>query len=165
MTPMRPHLRKVALTAHVTSSVGWLGAVVTFLALAVGGLVSPDAGTVRAAYVAMELIGWAVLVPFSAASLVTGLVQSLGTTWGLVRHYWVLVKLLITVVATAVLLLYVPTLGALARVAAEPGRLDLLRSPSPVLHAGAALILLMLATMLSVVKPPGRTGLGPPASR
>ncbi len=157
---MRPRLRKAALIAHVTSSVGWLGAVVAFLALAVAGLVSPDPDTVRAAYVVMELIGWVVLVPFSAASLVTGLVQSMGTAWGLVRHYWVLVKLLITVVATVVLLVYVPTLGALARIAVDPARFELLRSPSPVLHAGAALILLLLATALSVVKPAGRTRFG-----
>jgi hypothetical protein len=35
---MTPRLRKFALTAHVTSSVGWLGAVAAFLALAVAGL-------------------------------------------------------------------------------------------------------------------------------
>lgn len=160
MTPMRPGVRKLALTAHITSSVGWLGAVVTFLGLAVAGMVSPDPGTVRGAYVAMELIGWAVLVPFSVASLLTGLVQSLGTTWGLVRHYWVLVKLMITVIATGVLLVYVPTLAGLARIAAEPGDLKLLRSPSPVVHAGAALALLLLATVLSVAKPAGRTRRG-----
>lgn len=157
---MRPGVRKWALVAHILSSVGWLGSVVTFLALAVAGLTVPDPGTARAAYLVMELIGWAVLVPFSLASLLTGLVQSLGTTWGLVQHYWVLVKLLITVVATAILLMYVPSLGALARIAAEPGRLDLLRSPSPVIHAGAAVVLLLLATVLSVLKPAGRTRVG-----
>jgi hypothetical protein len=34
---MNPRLRKIALTVHVTSPVGWLGAV--FLALAIAGLV------------------------------------------------------------------------------------------------------------------------------
>jgi hypothetical protein len=52
---MRPRLRKFALTAHVTSSVGWLGAVAGFLALAVAGLTSQDAQMVRAAYLAMDL--------------------------------------------------------------------------------------------------------------
>src|SRR5215218_6585420 len=50
---MAPCLRKFVLTAHVTSSVGWLGAVTVFLALAVAGLTSQDAQTVRAAYLAM----------------------------------------------------------------------------------------------------------------
>ena len=41
----------------------------------------------RGAYLAMDLIGWFVIVPLSLASLLTGLVQALGTTWGLFRHY------------------------------------------------------------------------------
>ena len=97
---MTPRLRKFALTAHVTSSVGWLGAVAVFLALGIAGLTSQDAQAMRAAYLAMESIGWFVLVPFSLASLLTGLVSSLGTTWGLFRRYWVLFKLLINILAT-----------------------------------------------------------------
>ena len=160
---MRPHLRRLALTAHVTSSVGWLGAVAGFLALAVAGLTSDDAQLVRAAYLAMEPIGWFVLLPLAFASLLTGLLQSLGTTWGLFRHYWVLFKLLINVFATIVLLLYMQTLGHLAGVAAETRAsedLSGLRSPSPVLHAGAALVLLVVATTLAVYKPRGLTPYG-----
>ena len=161
---MTPRLRKFALTAHVTSSVGWLGAVAGFLALAVAGLTSQDAQTVRAAYLAMELTGWFVIVPLSLASLLTGLVQSLGTTWGLFRHYWVLVKLLLTVFATIVLLLHMQTLSYLAGVAAETtlSSADLrgLRNPSPVLHAGGALLVLLVATTLAVYKPRGMTRYG-----
>src|ERR687891_609408 len=93
---MAPRFRKFALIAHVTSSVGSLGSVAVFLALAVSGLTSQDAQMVRAAYVAMELSAWYVIVPLVLASLLTGLVQSLGTTWGLFRHFWVLAKLLLT---------------------------------------------------------------------
>jgi hypothetical protein len=161
---MTPRLRKLALTAHVTSSVGWLGAVAGVLALAVAGVASQDAQTVRAAYLAMEITGWFVLVPLSFASLLTGLVQSLGTTWGLFRHYWVIAKLLINLLATVVLLLYMQTLGDLADIAAQATLssrdLDGLRSPSPVLHASAALVLLLVATILAVYKPRGRTRYG-----
>ncbi len=161
---MTPHLRRFTLTAHVTSSVGWLGAVAGFLALAVAGLTSQDAQLVQAAYLAMELIGWFVLVPLSLASLLTGLVQSLGTRWGLFCHYWVLIKLLINVFATVTLLMYMQTLSYLAGVAAQTasssGDLGGLRSPSPVLHAGAALLLLLVATTLSVYKPRGLTPYG-----
>ncbi len=93
---MPPRLRKFVLTAHVTTTVGWLGAVVVFLALVVVGLTSQGAQTVRGAYLVMEPAAWWVLVPLAFASLLTGIVQSLGTTWGLFRHYWVLFKLLIT---------------------------------------------------------------------
>lgn len=161
---MTPRVRKFALTAHVTSSVGWLGAVAGTLALAVAGLTSQDAQTVRAAYLAMELTGWLVLVPLSLASLLTGLVQSLGTRWGLFRHYWVLAKLLINVTATIVLLLYMQTLGSLADVAAvatvSDDDLRDIRSPSPVLHAGGAVLLLLAATTLAVYKPQGMTPYG-----
>ncbi|MGH8774722.1 MAG: DUF2269 domain-containing protein [Jiangellaceae bacterium] len=156
-----PRLRKLALTAHVTSSVGWLGAVAGFLALAVVGLTSQDAQTVRGAYVVMEPAAWYVLVPLAFASLLTGLVQSLGTTWGLFRHYWVLFKLLINVLATIVLLTYMETFSLMAGVAADPSAdLGVVRNTSPVLHAGAALLLLLLATTLAMYKPRGRTRYG-----
>lgn len=161
---MTPAVRKLALTAHITASVGWLGAVVGFLALAVAGLTSQDEATVRAVYLAMEITGWAVLVPLSIASLVTGVVQSLGTVWGLFRHYWVLVKLAITVLATAVLLMYTRTLDHLAGAAAQPAAagddLGVLPSASPLVHAGAALLVLLVAAVLSVYKPRGLTPYG-----
>ena len=161
---MSPRLRKFTLTAHVTASVGWLGAVACSVALALAGLTSQDPQVVRAAYLTLELIGWFVLVPLSVTSLLTGLVQALGTRWGLFRHYWVLVKLLMNISATIVLLLYMQTLDHLADVAADTtsssGDLMRLRDPSPVLHASAALLLLLVATTLSVYKPRGMTRYG-----
>lgn len=157
---MSPRIRQLALTAHVIASVGWLGAVAGVLVLAVAGLTSRDAQTVRAVYLVMDLTGWFVLVPFAAASLLTGLVQSLGTKWGLFRHYWVVVKLLITALATIVLLAYTQTLGYLSGLAASGADLGMLRSPSVVLHASAALLLLLAATVLAVYKPQGITRYG-----
>ena len=155
---MTPGLRKLALTAHVTASVGWLGAVAGSLALAIAGLASQDPETVRAVYVALELTGWFVLVPLSLASLLTGIVESLGTKWGLFRHYWVLAKLVVNLLATIILLLYTQTLSTLADVARNtPGASG---DPSPVLHAGAGLLLLLGATVLAVYKPRGLTRYG-----
>ena len=163
MLTMTTSVRKFALTAHVTSSVGWLGAVAAFLAVSIAGLVSQDAQMVRAAYLSMELTGWFVIVPLSLASLLTGLVQSLGTTWGLFRHYWVLAKLLITVVATLVLLVHMQPVSQIAAVAATTtlSSADLrgLRIQL-VADAGAALLVLLVATTLSVYKPQGRTPYG-----
>jgi len=76
-----PRLRKLVLTAHVASSVGWLGAVAASLALAVAGLVSREAQVVRAAYLAMDSVGEGVLVPLALVSLAMGVTQSLGTEW------------------------------------------------------------------------------------
>jgi hypothetical protein len=158
---MTRRIRKLALTAHVASSVGWLGAVAAFLALSIAALTSQDPQTVRGAYLVMELTGWFVLVPLSLASLLTGLISSLGTSWGLLRHYWVVFKLLINLVATIVLLLYMQSLSYLADVAADQALpIDELRDPSPLLHAAAALLLLVVATILAVYKPRGLTRYG-----
>ena len=158
---MTPGVRKLALTAHVVSTVGWLGAVVCFLGLAVVGLTSPDAATVRGTYLVMEPAARFVLVPLAFASLLTGLIQSLGTTWGLFRHYWVVAKLLITVLATLVLLMYMETFALMADAAADPSAdLGVVRNASPALHAGAALLLLLAATTLAVYKPWGATRFG-----
>lgn len=159
-----PSATKFALTAHITASIGWLGAVIAFLVLAVVAVTDADTATVRALYIVMELLGWYVIVPLSLASLVTGLIQSLGTKWGLLRHYWVLTKLLINLVATTILLLYMQTLtyfATVARSTATTGTAsDALPSASPVLHAGGAVVLLLLAAVLSVYKPRGMTRYG-----
>lgn len=158
---MSPSLRKLALTAHVASSVGWLGAVASFLALAIVGLTSQNAQTVRGTYLVMEPAAWFILVPLAFASLLTGLICSLGTTWGLFRHYWVIFKLIINVFATFVLLIYMETFSLMARVAADPSiDLAMVRNASPALHAALALMLLLVATGLSVYKPRGLTAYG-----
>src|SRR5687768_16044272 len=112
---MSPSLRRLALTAHITSTLGWLGAIVGFLALAIASRTSSDVELVRGAYLAMELTGWYVLVPLCIASLVRGLIMSLGTPWGLFRHYWVLVKFVITVLAAIILFMYTQTLEEVVR--------------------------------------------------
>jgi hypothetical protein len=160
---MTSRLRKFALTAHVTVSVGWLGAVVAYLALAITGLTSGDAQMVRAAYVTMYLIARFIIVPLSLAALLTGLVESLSTDWGLFRHYWVAVKFVLTTVATIILLLHMPQVNRMAAIAAETtlssvnfGALRI----QLVVHAAGGLLVLAGVTALSVYKPWGRTRYG-----
>jgi hypothetical protein len=160
---MTPALRKFALTAHVSASVGWVGAVAAFLALAIAGLTSQDAERVRAAYLAMEVTSRFVIVPLSFASLGTGLVSSVGTKWGLFRHYWILVKLLLTIAATALLLVHTQTIRRVAHAAAEVtlSTSDLRRLRIQLAaDAGAALLVLLVNTTLGVYKPRGLTRYG-----
>lgn len=158
---MTHDIRKLALTAHVVSSVGWLGAVVVFLALAAIGLTSQHAPTVRGAYLLMEPAARLVLVPFALASLLTGVVSSLVSPWGIFRHYWVVVKLLITLLATSILLIYMSTFRVMAGIAADPSAdLGAVRNASPALHAALALMVLLLAAGLAVYKPRGMTRYG-----
>lgn len=158
-----PLLRMLALTAHVTSSVGSLGAVAAFLALAIAGLTGQDAQLVRAAYITMDVTAWYVILPLVLASLATGLVSSLGTPWGLFRHYWVLVKFLLTVFVAIVLLLQLEPIGYMARVAAETSlaSADLLSlRRSLVTHGSGGLLVLLLTTTLGMYKPRGMTRYG-----
>jgi hypothetical protein len=160
---MASPLRKFALTLHITSSVGLLGAVAGFLVLAVAGLTGQDVRIVRAAYLAMELIARFVSVPLAVASLVTGVVQSLGTPWGLFRHYWVLVKLLLTAFATSILLLKMELIGYVAGVAAETtlSSADLRAARTElVVHASGGLVVLLIPMALSVYKPRDMTRYG-----
>ena len=157
---MKPGLRKFVLTAHVTFAVGWLGAVAAFLALAIAGLTSQDAQLVRSAYLSMDLIARFVILPLSFAPLITGPVLSLFTPWGLFRHYWILVKLLITVLSTLILLVHLLPIRVLAAAAAEgallPGELHGTQVQMVVASA-AGLLALLVATGLGVYKPRGET--------
>ena len=160
---MSPGVRKLALTAHVTFSVAWLGAVAGFLALALDGLTSASEQTVRSAYISMDLVGWLVIVPLCLASLLTGLIQALGTPWGLFRHYWVLMKLSVTVVLTILLMVHMQPTRRLAAIAAETavsgGNLRQMQVQLAIDSAGALVALLVVVT-LAIYKPRGVTRYG-----
>jgi hypothetical protein len=160
---MTAPVRKFALTSHVTASVGWLGSVAAFLTLAIAGLASPESEIVRAAYIGMHLTTWYVIVPLSFGSLLTGLIEGIGTPWGLFRHYWVLTKLLLTVLATVILLVHTMPIDRVAGVALSSALAsDGLRQLRIQLvgDASAALFVLLVTTILSVYKPWGMTPYG-----
>lgn len=160
---MTSSIRKFVFTAHVTFSVGWLGAVVAYLGVAIAGLTSHDAQMVRAAYLVTALIGWFVIVPLSFATLLTGLVQSLGTEWGLFRHYWIVSKFVLTAGATIILLVHMQAVSHMAHIAVETslsgGDHRAMRTQL-VVHAAGGLLVLLTTTVLSIYKPWGRTPYG-----
>lgn len=150
--------RKAVLTAHVVTSVGWLGAVLAYLALDVAATTGDDVSTVRAAYVAMDVVVRTAIVPLAVAAVAIGVVNALGTPWGLVRHHWVIAKLVLSAVALGVLLIEagpVARLAELATTGADPRSL-----PGTLPHSIGGAALLLLVTVLSVVKPRGVTRRG-----
>ncbi len=164
---MTPALRKLTITAHVAFSVGWLGAVAAFLVLSIAGLTSGDAEVVRGAYLSMNLISKFVIIPMCFAALATGLLQALGTPWGLFRYYWILVKFGLAIFATIALLMHQFAVMAVAAkrasgAAAEtlfsagfgPLKTELVRAPS------LSIVLLVVVTTLGVYKPWGLTRYG-----
>lgn len=162
MITMSPRVSKLVLTSHITFSVGWIGTVVAFLALAIAGLTGSDQ-LVRASYITMEVIAWFIIVPFCVASLLTGLVQALGTHWGLFKHYWIVVKLVSTLIATIILLLHMKPISYLGEVATQKFlSYDELRGLRIriLADAGAAIFVLLAITTVSVYKPWGKIQFG-----
>jgi hypothetical protein len=157
---MSPFVRKALLVVHVISSVAWLGAVAAFLILAVEGLrTSAGAGS---PYPPMNTVTAFAIVPFCWLSLVSGIVQSLGTTWGLFQHYWVIAKLVITALSTAILQLHTQPIAFLAATAASGAPMEPHRSVQlqMVFDASLAIVALVVATVLAIYKPPGITPYG-----
>ena len=160
---MAPGVRKLVRTAHITFAVSWFAAVASFLTLAIAGLTSQDAQTVRSSHLAMEFIACYVIVPLSFAPLLTGPILSLGTPWGLFRHYWILAKLLITMLCTLVMLVHMGPINLLASAAATASLLsDDLHAirVQMVIASVAALLALLTETTLAVYKPRGMTSYG-----
>jgi hypothetical protein len=155
-----PALRRAMLAAHIICSVGWLGAAAAYLALGVAAQVSSQPQIVRAAWIGMELSGWFVIVPLACLAFLTGLVPSLGTPWGLFKHYWVIIAVVLTTLSLAVLLLHMPSVSTLSRLARTADDAAVSRLGGDVLHPALGLLVLIVITVLNVHKPRGLTRYG-----
>jgi hypothetical protein len=153
-------MRRLALAVHVICSVGWIGAAAAYLALGLAAQLSSRGQLVRAAWLAMELAGWYVIVPLGCLALLTGLVMALGTPWGLNRHYWVLIAFAFTSFALVILILHMPSVTATARLAAQVDDTAAVRLGGDVLHPAVGLLVLVFIAVLNIYKPRGMTGLG-----
>lgn len=154
---MPPGLRKAALAVHLTCSVGWIGGVVAYLVLGVVAVTAADDATIRASWVAMGAIGWYAIVPLAVASWATGIVMGLGTRWGLFRHYWVSISLVLTSVALAVLVLHMPDVSATVEVARNASGDELTALGGDLAHPAVGLVVLLVVQVLNLYKPRGLT--------
>lgn len=157
---MNPALRKLALSAHLTFSVGWIGTVVAYLALGIMAANSSDTANIRGAWIAMELIGWYVIVPLAVASFLTGILMALGTKWGLLRHYWVSISFFLTFFAMIVLILHMPTVSATAETVRTADATVLPSLGGDLSHPAIGLVILLVVQVLNLYKPKGLTRYG-----
>ncbi|MBA2719769.1 MAG: DUF2269 domain-containing protein [Chloroflexi bacterium] len=159
---MPPPIRKLVLAVHLSCSVGWLGAVVAYLVLDLTVASSADPVLVRASWLAMGMVVSSAIVPLAFASLLTGLVMSVGTKWGLLRHWWVLISLMLTIVATLVLLSESGLVTRIAAIVANPATSDgeVIGFPPTLLHSVGGLVVLLVVQILNVYKPQGMTPYG-----
>lgn len=160
MTRMGPSARRALVAGHIVVSVGWIGAAAAYLAIAVAAAASRDAATVRAAWIAMDVVGWFALVPLAGLALATGLWLSLASSWGLFRHYWVVIALVLTVLSVAVLLLHMPAVSAGAAIARSGDDAAVVGLGGDVGHPAGGLLVLLTVAVLNVYKPRGLTRYG-----
>lgn len=156
---MPQNLRKLTLTSHITFSVGWLGAIAVFLALAVTAFTTVNKQVAQSTYVAMEISTLYIIIPFCIASFITGLIQALGTKWGLFKYYWIIVKLFLTIVMTALLFLHLKPISYLSGVAMDMSSYKIETSRTLIdliVKASAAVLGLIVITTISIYKPWGR---------
>jgi len=161
---LSPALRKGLLTAHIVTAVSWIGVDIVLLVLALTALTSTDPRTVAASYVAIGAFTIVLLVPAGVLTLATGLLLGAGTRWGIVRYWWLTVKLVITVVLTTlVILLLRPRVAEVASRAEQAGAAGLSRDQlgnlpvDLVFPPSVSIVALLVATALAVYKPWGKT--------
>ncbi|MFI6357520.1 DUF2269 domain-containing protein [Streptomyces sp. NPDC050743] len=160
---LTPRARKSWVVVHLVASVGWLTLMLCLLTLGATALATDDADTLRTAYRAMGMLGDALIVPLSLLTLLSGVVLSLGTSWGLFRYYWVATKFWLTLAATAasIFALSARLHEAVHAVQRHP------TGPIAAMHLGfvryqtvivpaVALLLYLAIVVLSVFKPWGR---------
>ncbi|HWE92041.1 MAG TPA: DUF2269 family protein [Pseudonocardiaceae bacterium] len=155
--------RKAVLTVHLIASVGWIGADLGLLALAIVALTTDTPRVGQAATMAMAYLATWISGILSVSALISGILLSLATPWGLFRHYWVVVSLVLNLL-TALLVNF--ALGPLYRgmealVLAAPAstpvaniigtqRIELIAPPC------VAFVVLTAVTIINVYKPWGR---------
>lgn len=161
---LSPFWRKRFLILHLVSTMLWLGAAASYIPIAIYVLTHTEADMIRSGIQIMTLVVNGIVVPVAIIALLTGIVLSLGTRWGLSRHYWVFIKLLLTVFAVSMLLSYALDLNSVSGIAAQAtlssADLALLQDPSHLSHPIGSVIIVLTATFLSVYKPKGMTKFG-----
>jgi len=154
-------LRRTTLVLHIVAAGAWIGIDVIVAVLVLAGWSS---GAVAVRSLAYQALATFVVWPMLTAGLVclaTGLVLGLGSKWGLVRYWWVAVKLALNLVlCTLIVLVLQPGMDEVAGYgqdlltgSPDPGPVSTLFFPPAV-----SLTALALATVLGVFKPWGRIG-------
>ena len=155
-----PRARQALLAVHLTASVGWIGAAGAYIALAAAVVRTRNPEVVRAGWWGMEVVGWYALAPLAVATLATGVALALSTRWGLFRHYWVLVSLLGTALATGILLAHLPDVSSTAERVRRAPSADVASLGSDLFHSVLGVALLLGLLVLNIVKPRGVTRYG-----
>jgi hypothetical protein len=151
--------RKGVLLVHIASAGVWLGIDVVMGVLVFTALLSDDDRTKALSFRALELVAVGPLLATGLVCLLTGILLGLSSKYGLVRYWWVAVKLVLSLLLTAlVLVALAPEVAAAAERARQfdaglPAPLGIGNLIFPPIVSPTALL---VAMTLAVFKPWGR---------
>lgn len=152
--------RTATLIVHIVAAGAWIGIDVIVAVLVSAGWFAGDVEVRSLAYQALAtFVVWPMLTA-GLVSLLTGLVLGLGTKWGLIRYWWVAVKLVLNLVlCTLIVLVLQPGMGEVATYGRDllTGAPDASRVSTLFFPPAVSLSTLTIATVLAVAKPWGRT--------
>lgn len=161
---LAPAVRKSLLVLHAVTGISWMGVDIALLVLLITARTTNDAALVISAFHAIRMIVPVAVPPLSFGILITGLILGWGTSWGLVRYWWVLVKLLLSLVMTVLVFSsLVPAINSLAipsttSLSAEAVRASMGSIPTQLMFPPVVSFLMLgIATVLSIFKPWRRT--------
>jgi hypothetical protein len=161
---LTPAARKALLVLHAICGIGWMGVDIALLVLLITARTTDDAALVVSGFNAIRMIVPIAVPPLSLGILMTGLILGLGTRWGLVRYWWVLVKLLLSLVMTVLVFVsLVPGVNSIAVLSATTTSADAVRAslgtlPTMLLFPPVVSFLMLgAAAILSIFKPWRRT--------
>lgn len=167
-----PRLRKSMLFVHIVTGVGWMGTDIALMILVFGALRSDDAERVAASYLATAYIGVLAVPVLAVAMTISGIILSLGSGLGLFKHWWVFVKLLISLVlCVLVWLALLPELTTLPDMVEMGASADQVRDRLGEATVGllfppvVSFTMMAVASLLSIFKPWGRTPWTRPSRR
>jgi hypothetical protein len=152
-------MRKSILVVHIVSAGAWIGIDVAMGVVVFTALIVEDDNTKALCYRALELFAIWPLFTTGLVCLASGVVLGLGTKWGLVRYWWVAIKLVLNILLTTLVLVALRP-GVIE--AADQGRRFAAGEPAslavgdlifpPIVSPTA----LLIAFVLAVFKPWGR---------
>jgi hypothetical protein len=151
--------RRAVLTVHILGAGAWIGIDVVLGVMVFTAMLTTSTDTEALCYRVLELFAVWPLIIAGVVSLISGVVLGLGTNYGLIRYWWVAVKLVLNVVLVGLVVFALrPGLAEAAAygeqlAAGGAGRADVGSLAFPPIVSGVALV---TATLLSVFKPWGR---------
>jgi hypothetical protein len=161
---LSPAWRKGVMVLHAVSGISWMGVDIAILILLLTARTSDDVTVVVSGFNAIRMIVPIAVPPLSLSILITGVILGLGSSWGLIRYWWVLVKLCLSLIMTVLVFVsLVPGVNQIAllditTVSADTVRASLGDIPTQLMYPPmVSFLMLATATVLSIYKPWRRT--------